>query len=85
MRRAERRSKLEKLESEKWRLAQAMDDAETVHESFLVMMQLNEVLMAVYYEEMRLAGKTKSLAKKELFKVLEESGFKYSKEVRAIA
>jgi hypothetical protein len=85
MKTKERKNKLEKLVAEKWRLAQAMDDAETVHESFLVMMQLNEVSMAVYYEEMRLAGKTKAQAKKELFEVLEKSGFKYAREVKAIA
>ncbi len=85
MKRAESKAKLETLEAEKWRLAQAMDNAESVSESMFVLMRLNDVSMDIYYEKMRLNGKTKSQAKKELFRVLEESGFKYAKEVRAIA
>lgn len=81
----ERASKLEKLEAQKWVLAQAMDDAEGVTASMFAMMALNDNAMQIYYEEMRLAGKSKAQAKKELFKILESSGFKYAAEVRAIA
>jgi hypothetical protein len=85
MSRAERLSTLQKLEAEKWRLAQAMDDAKDLRASHLVLMQLNNVMMDIYYEEMRLSGKSKAKAKKELFRVLEESGFQYKEEVKAIA
>jgi hypothetical protein len=78
-------SKLEKLQAEKWRLAEAMDKAKDIRSSYFYMMQLNEVAMKIYYEEMRLAGHTRAQAKKELLRVLDETGFQYKEEVKAIA
>ena len=78
-------SKLAKLEAKKWRLAQAMDDATDLHSFYLVMMQLNNVMMDIYYEEMRLSGKTRTQAKKELLRVLEKSGFQYKDQIKAMA
>jgi hypothetical protein len=85
MAKQERKSKLEKLEAEKWRLAEAMDNAADIRSSYLCMMQLNNVGMEIYYEEMRLSGISRAKAKKELFRTLEASGFKYKDEIKAIA
>jgi hypothetical protein len=78
-------SKLDKLEAEKWRLAQAMDDAKDLQTSFVVMMHLNQVMMSIYYEEMRLSGKTKAQAKKELLTTLEGTDMRYKEQIKAIA
>lgn len=85
MSKKERLTKLEKLTAEQWRLAEAMDKAESVFQKGMIMIQLNNVTMDIYYEEMRLDGKTKAQAKKELFELLEKSGFKYAEQIKAIA
>jgi hypothetical protein len=77
--------KLKQLEAEKWELAEAMDKAPNAFTTGIIMMKLNDVLMQIYYEQMRLDGYTHKQAKKELWRVLEESGFKYAEEVKAIA
>jgi hypothetical protein len=67
-------SKLEKLKAKRWKLAEAMDSAQSVAEMSVVMMQLQEVVMKIYYLESEAEGLTKKQAKKKMQNIMNQHG-----------
>ena len=75
---------LEKLEAQKWELAKALDEAPTISAMGLIMMKLNDVMLDIYYLEMRAKGIGRKKAKQELYRVLESSGFEMKEQMKGL-
>ena len=77
-------SELEKLEAKKWELAKAMDQAPNISAMYLTMMKLNDVMLEIYYLEMKANGLNRKKAKQELYRVLETSGFEMKEQMKGM-